>query len=256
MDMIPIDLTDQLVIMPAKNEQWQLDSTKARQAIQKMLEQLSQDLNLRFKINFRLVKMIPHEAGLGGTSGNLAGMGRLLMKLLHLEDSKKIIKKTLLSLGKDVAFFLDPMASIATNMGDELTKITDFPPNLPLLIVKPKFGISTKKAYLTAVPDDNQKWNDFNLKTISHLPPTINNFWHSRLPFFDELASYRQILLKFPAIKNVFLTGSGSTLVAVFGEDRARDLFFNNTAKMIDWGTFYQVNSLRSYKYQISTYPS
>ena len=90
-------------------------------------------------------KHIPIAAGLGGGSSDAAAVLKILNDNLKQVDQLKL-HQLATELGADVPFFLNPVPSIATGIGDELQPI---PMNmkLNLLLINPQFPISAKWGY-------------------------------------------------------------------------------------------------------------
>src|SRR4029434_2944969 len=102
-------------------------------------------------LRIHLEKHIPHGAGLGGGSSNAA---ITLIGLNHLFRTE-LPRETLLSLaadlGSDVPFFIVGRPAHARGRGEKLESAS-FNHRLPLLLIKPAFGVSTPWAY--------QRWRD------------------------------------------------------------------------------------------------
>jgi len=111
-------------------------------------------------------------------------------------------------------------------------------PNFPLfnyVVIYPKFEVSTKEVY--------EKWDKINesrIKDISdleteginevflinkELPPVFSDLEEPAFEMYPELRKYKQLLLSLEA-KPVIISGSGSSLFAIFREDgEAKELY-------------------------------
>ena len=87
-------------------------------------------------------------AGLGGGSSDAAATLRALNTLLGLHLPMSELINLAKQLGADVPFFLEQKPAIVRGIGEKLEEL-DFPFDLPVLLVKPSQGISTKEAYET-----------------------------------------------------------------------------------------------------------
>ncbi len=233
--MVPISLFDELIIEPADNFEITMPGFK---------ENLSLEKNIVFKVfkavekytkkelkpfKIKILKNIPSGAGLGGGSGNGAVFLDFLDVFfdlgLNFEEKIKIAS----SIGADLPFFLYKKPAFVEGVGEKLNplEIQDFPFNL--LLVKPPFSISSKEAY-----------EIFDKKKLTNTPQiNINNDRRFRLCSFDnwemllynsleepvasvygELKDIRSELFSLKA-KYVFMTGSGSTMVGVFDDDKS-----------------------------------
>ncbi len=160
-----------------------------------------------------LEKHIPHQAGLGGGSSDAAttllGLDRLHGDLLGPEKLAALAA----ALGSDVPFFLTPGAARCTGRGD-LVEIVAAPPALPVLLLKPAFGVATAAAYAawqTAVPVPGIDYGP-------HLAAGVTLVNDLECPVFLKyrfLAELKQWLLARGEVAAALLSGSGSTVFAV-----------------------------------------
>ena len=253
MDMVPITLSDKLVLIPASNELWQANQSPAGKIIKRCFSLLAEEFKLHCFLDFRLEKQIPHEAGLGGSSGNVGGLLFLIKKLLapYRGDFPTLTIARLI--GSDVPFFLQPQAALIAGVGEKITPCRKHKP-LALLIFKPDFGISTKTAFASYEARPEPDWRFSDYRDIATWPPEVNSFWQPRLPRFQQLKAHREAILSLPLVTNVLLSGSGSALTVIFNSNAERDLFFKNYSKLIGGGTFYRANSLLQFEYKITSY--
>ena len=100
----------------------------------------------RKKVNIYLEKRIPHQAGLGGGSSN----GAFLLKLLNEFHGNYFAVEKLIEIGKsigaDIPFCIYEKTAFVEGVGEKLQFI-DEPFEAYLLLVKPKKGVSTQKAF-------------------------------------------------------------------------------------------------------------
>ncbi|MDR2035977.1 MAG: hypothetical protein LBP91_04815 [Coriobacteriales bacterium] len=127
---------------------------KHNNTLTKTVEEFKRVYGFRFlppgTLSVQLFKSIPAQAGLGGGSSDAAAMLRMLCWLAQVDP---LSEKSLLvaqAVGADVPFFLyAPKGGLCAHMrgyGDELVEALP-KPKLHLTLVKPKRGVSTKKAY-------------------------------------------------------------------------------------------------------------
>ena len=181
-------------------------------------------------------KKLPVAGGMGGGSSNA---GRLL-SLLQLKYPDKItetqLHDTALKIGADVPFFLNPVPSIASGVGEKLKPVKSSK-KLPILLITFSFPISAAWAY------QNRK-NPFNSSGINNAQllgkwesGDITNIIYNDLGFAVEE--------KFPIIKgaledlknagaiNAIVSGSGPTVFGVFENENSRGYALN---KLLDLG--------------------
>ena len=115
----------------------------------KAAEQFKAKAQISGGIRINLEKNIPAEAGLGGGSGNAAGTLLALNKLHDQALNISTLQEIACSLGSDVPFFMQALPAIAKGRGEIIEPVGKL--NLlegkSLLLIRPKFGISTPWAY-------------------------------------------------------------------------------------------------------------
>lgn len=134
---IAITCSDPLVPTDRRNLVWQA------------IEAVSDALGPRAPrdgVHVDLFKRIPSQAGLGGGSTDAAAVIGALEALwgvtLPAAEKRRIAR----GLGADVPFFLQGGTALGLGRGDELVPLVP-PPAWPVVIVRPRFGISTADAY-------------------------------------------------------------------------------------------------------------
>jgi len=164
-------------------------------------------------VRIHLEKAIPHGAGLGGGSSDAATTLTGLNRLFNLPLSSEALNALAMELGSDVPFFLVGSAAVCKGRG-ELVEPVPFPQQLPLLLIKPAFGVPTPWAY--------SRWRDaLEIPGIDYAP---QEFAWGRLvndlerPVFEKylfLAIFKRWLLQQPETAGALMSGSGSTCFAV-----------------------------------------
>lgn len=94
----------------------------------------------------RLQKRIPAGRGLGGGSSDAAAAVVGLNRLFGLGLGRPVLRRLLTGVGMDAPFFLYGGLALATGRGEQLFPLSSGP-EAPLVILLPKFGISTPDAY-------------------------------------------------------------------------------------------------------------
>lgn len=168
-----------------------------------------------------LRKVIPHGAGLGGGSSDAAttllGLNRLHGFPLGVEALAELAG----NLGSDIPFFLTTGAARCSGRGEKITPVPS-PPPLPVLLLKPDFGVATPDAY--------RRWSDSKeLPGIPYLPQDIAGLSlvnDLERPVFEKhrfLAELKQWLLERRETAAALMSGSGATVFAILkpGADAA-----------------------------------
>jgi 4-diphosphocytidyl-2-C-methyl-D-erythritol kinase len=236
--MVPVSLYDELrlelgsrgVTLSCPNSDLPTDAQNlVYRAAQLVLDQCQRDEGVRIELK----KSIPVSAGLGGGSSDAAttllAVNQLLGSPLAVPDLHPLAVK----LGADVPFFLLGRWAMAEGIGDRLTPINNVPTfwtvlmhyeNLTLTTGPngSKFNIlgDTSAGEMTT---SHQRLLDRRQPTLEDLLPLlVNDFEPLVFGHYPQLHDLREILLAADA-KAVAMTGSGPTLVGLFGsEEEAR----------------------------------
>ncbi len=183
-----------------------------------------------FGVHFTLTKRIPPKGGLGGGSSDAAAALTLVNTLAGERVPRHELLQYAARLGSDIPFFMSggPLA-LAWGHGERMLRLPPLPP-APALLVLPPIGISTPEAYRAvdaawagvgkrgAVALDLEalaSWgsigrlagNDFEFALFGGHPELKRAF--------EALAATRPLVCR--------MTGSGSTLFAVYRTARDRD---------------------------------
>ena len=190
-------------------------------------------MKIHASVRFALHKQIPMGAGLGGGSSNAASVllalpvlaGRVLPLQAMIEIGAR--------LGSDVPFFLTGGTAMAMGRGTELYDLPDIAEE-PVLLVSPGVHVSTGPAYealgrsLTFTPLSSSI-NSFQafVRALGHersamaaSPFSANDF---ETVVFRQYPQLRKIARRLRSVGGVRMTGSGSTIFALFSsrEERA-----------------------------------
>ena len=190
------------------------------------------------RVRIALRKKIPHGAGLGGGSSDVAST---LLGLNELHD-RPLTRARLTSLaagiGSDVPFFLAQSAAWCRGRGEIVAPVGPLP-ELALLLLKPEFGVPTPWAY--------ERWRDSReLPGIDYAAQTIGEL---RLqndlerPVFEKhvfLAQMKGWLREQPEVAAALLSGSGSTMFAVLRDAGAADVLADRARAELDPGLWIQ----------------
>lgn len=182
----------------------------AVRAAEKFLSQLPEPPGVKIFLQ----KRIPSGAGLGGGSSDAAAVLRGLQKLLGDPLSDACLEKMALDLGSDVPFFLDSSPALCRGRGEIRTPACQ--QSLALLLVKPPFGVSTAWAYREFARGKTAS------NTAACNGQSEGLFFNSlAVPVFKKypvLEILRRRLLETDGVRGSALSGSGSTVFAVFEE--------------------------------------
>lgn len=147
---LPIDFYD--VIEIKKSKKMKYSSNKwfvffnEKNTVVKAINYMKKTYNIKDNFYVRVNKIIPTQSGLGGGSSDGAATINILNKMYKLNMKKKEIKEACMSIGSDVLFTYYSKPAYVKSLGEDISFI-NVKNNYYVLLVKPAFGISTKKSY-------------------------------------------------------------------------------------------------------------
>ncbi len=166
-------------------------------------------------VSIALKKEIPHGAGLGGGSSDAATVLLALDLLFRTELPREELASLAAELGSDVPFFIHHSPAWCRGRG-ELVEPCALP-SLPLLLIKPPFGVPTPWAY--------QHWRgSLEIPGVSYSAPSfawgelVNDLERPVFEKFLQLAELKCWLLAQPETAGALMSGSGSTVFALLRE--------------------------------------
>lgn len=185
----------------------------------------------RAAIRFRLRKVIPMGAGLGGGSSDAAAVLLALPALLGKSLPVERLFEMGAGLGSDVPFFLHGGTAVGLGRGTELYPLPDIPA-WPALIVASGIHVSTADAYRalarTSHPPDpagaspSERVARALASNTDWTGSATNDFEEAVSRLHPELAAIRRTLTRAGA-SPAMMTGSGSAMFGVFESKEARD---------------------------------
>jgi 4-diphosphocytidyl-2-C-methyl-D-erythritol kinase len=214
--MAPITLCDSLEIQPSQQFEFHCDEPSLAgdenlvvRAARLFFSETKRDPN----VSLTLHKNIPHGAGLGGGSSDAAATLRGLNRFFDPGISSDKLSALAAQLGSDVAFFLSETAATCRGRGEVVTPAA-LPAPLPLLLLKPEFGVQSSWAYsrwqatheVAGAIYQPQKFGEISF---------VNDLERPVFEKFVFLAQLKSWLLKQPEVGAALMSGSGSTMFAV-----------------------------------------
>jgi 4-diphosphocytidyl-2-C-methyl-D-erythritol kinase len=251
MDLVPVSLFDQIELTANDNQGFKLVSdlnnlSQEDNLVTKAVRLLERSCRKQFSLQLTLTKNIPTGAGLGGGSGNAAGVLVVFNRIFNLGFSPDQLKSMAFKLGADIPFFIEPRPVHARGCGELLTPLESIG-HLPLLLYYPSFSISTTVAYSQCQSSQRQTgfW-DYRLDNVSRNHLFLNDFWKDLSLKYPKLET-GVALLKDSGAVVVGMSGSGSTLYGVYRSIRER----NQALQKLKSATrsLYAVETLNRYAY-------
>lgn len=170
-----------------------------------------------FKV--KVIKNIPSSSGLGGGSSDAAQIIIGINKLLKLRLSKEEMIEIAKEIGADVPFFIINKPAIVEGIGEKITPINKI--KSYVLLVKPKSGVDTKKAYemYDKLGGDHGDFDKFLTaykgRKLSNIGQYVYNSLESgvfKLNSQIEMIKKALISENYPV---VLMSGAGSTVFAL-----------------------------------------
>jgi 4-diphosphocytidyl-2-C-methyl-D-erythritol kinase len=190
-----------------------------------------------------LKKKIPMGAGLGGGSGNAAGVLMGLNRLWDLKLKSAQLSKIAARLGSDIPFFLCAPSALGQGRGERLTPLQP-PKKFHVILVFPRVSMATAEVY-QALNFDLTK-NSKNIKILreffsqsniislgAHLHNDLEPIVIKRLPVVESIKGKLRSL----SAAGTLVSGSGSTVFGIFEDSKAAEQAFARCREE-DWDTF------------------
>ncbi len=171
-------------------------------------------------IAIQLEKNIPVGAGMGGGSGNAAGILSLLNNFWEMNLSIIQLQKLGLKLGADVPFCLGKKAAFVSGIGENLDYI-DFVGNIHAVLVNPGKGLSTKDVFNSGNIEHSgvvKKPAKFTSKEnlIDFLIDKKNDLEKSAIKLMPEIADILVLIRQQQGCLISRMSGSGATCFGLF----------------------------------------
>jgi len=218
--IVPLGLEDRLTVEEAREWSFSCDDPTVpgddRNLAARAARLFFAETGVKGGVAMRLMKAIPHGAGLGGGSSDAAAALRMLDEFYGTGLARERLMRMAAELGSDVPVFMDGRAAWCRGRG-ELVEAADFATRLPVLLLKPGFGVPTPWAYkrwqesreLEGVRYEEQEFPWGGLKN------------DLERPVFEKylvLAAIKEWLREQPETAGALMSGSGSTMFAVLRE--------------------------------------
>jgi len=174
---------------------------------------LQEKTEVKLGVDINLKKVLPMGAGLGGGSSDAATTLMVLNFLWGTGLSIDELAELGLSLGSDVPVFIKGSSAWAEGVGDKITPISL--PERWYLVVNPEVHSSTKEIFT-----HNRLTRDSSAITIrDFLEGQTQNDCLSVVREINK--EFDRIYQQFSGFEKVFLTGTGSSMFAVFDNRQA-----------------------------------
>lgn len=174
-----------------------------------------------------LTKRVPAYAGLGGGSGDVAALLRILRERYAPEMSTEALERIGLQVGSDMPFCIHGGTARAEGRGERLTDLSPLP-KCALVLCKPDFGIPTGELFakvrpeaFTSRPDIGGMEQALAEGDLEGVASRLCNVFESLLgPEHREVFAIEERLRALGAL-NAVMSGSGPTVFGIFRREDA-----------------------------------
>ena len=175
-------------------------------------------------VSIRLKKKIPFGAGLGGGSGNAAGVLMGLNRLWDLNIEREELLALAAELGSDVPFFLTSPCALGMGRGEQLKTLKPCA-KFQVLLVFPGFPVATSWVYQNLKLKLTKRENNISILrknlSLSDITSIGSRLYNDLEPVviqrFPEVQVVKDELGAWGAL-GVLLSGSGSTVFGIFDD--------------------------------------
>ena len=174
-------------------------------------------------LHIAIDKNIPTQAGLAGGSADGAAVFRGLNELYGKPLSEEGLCSLGAKIGADVPFCIMGGTALGEGTGTVLTRLKPLP-HMYFVLVKPPFGISTKEAFDAVDSAGPPEYNATDrmlecLDDVRLIGKNLRNDFEETLRN-EPLLKIKSKLLECDGALGAVMTGSGSTVYAVFDDEK------------------------------------
>lgn len=235
--MTPISLADRLTVEPDESGlTFSCDDPTLPAGEENLVVRAARSFFIEVReeprVRIALEKKIPHGAGFGGGSSDAATTLLGLNELYGQPLTVTRLTTLAAALGSDVPFFLARGPARCGGRGEIVEPVAPLP-QLPLLLLKPEFGVATPWAY--------QQWRDAReLPGVDYAVQEIGQLIFENdleRPVFEKhifLAQMKGWLRAQPETAAALLSGSGSAMFAVLRADATAEALAERARRELD----------------------
>ncbi len=183
---------------------------------------LCEEFHIDKGMEIRIEKRIPVAAGLAGGSSDAAAVLKGVSRIFDLKADLEQLKSLGLRLGADVPYCMEGGTRLSEGIGEILTPVTPELGKIPVLLIKPAKGVSTKEVYEAydglkeeGHPDTERLIRAIESGDIKMTGECLGNVLERvtipRVPEIREIKSF----LYDRGIEAVLMSGSGPTVFAL-----------------------------------------
>lgn len=189
--------------------------------------------NIKSGIDIKIEKNIPMQAGLAGGSADGAGVLVGLNEMFKTNLSKKQLCDIGFKVGADIPFCIIGGTTLTQGFGEKIKPISNLQ-NCYFVIIKPNFGISTKKAFESFSNfnekmeiDNNNMIEYIKNKDIKNVAKNLTNIFEYVCDNKYEIKQVKDILIQNGSL-GALMSGSGSAVFGIFDNfNEAEKCYYN-----------------------------
>ncbi len=189
--------------------------------------------NIQAGVKIEVSKEIPVAAGLAGGSTDAAAVLKGMNILFDLGIDQDELMRLGKTIGADVPYCIMGGTALAEGIGEILTELPA-PGNIPLILVKPRIGVSTAWVYksldlkkVTERPDTKLLMSAIRAGDISTLALNMKNVLESvTCKRYSVIENIKKDLRRHGALGSM-MSGSGPTVFGIFEDAEKADYAFN-----------------------------
>lgn len=220
-DIIKIfSLEEDIIEIESNSNDIPLDSSNI---VYKAVDLIKEKFNIKKGAKIYIEKNIPIAAGMAGGSSNAAAILVGLNKIWELNLNQNELKDLGLQLGADVPFCIEGGASLAENIGEQLTKIDGLTQDTFILVCKPELFVSTKDIYeaidskiIDKRPDNKlliKLLKENNVRQLSReMYNVLEEVTKEKYPVIEEI---EKVMMDNNALGSM-MSGSGPTVFGIY----------------------------------------
>ncbi len=181
--------------------------------VTKTIKFMKSHFNISDCFHIKIIKFIPSQAGLGGSSSDSGAIINFLINKYQLKLNKKILLKIAIELGSDVCFFITNFKlALVSGFGEKIKEIKKDIPNFK--IIPNQYKCSTQNIYEAFMKNPKKNKNKYK-KIIRNFPNLINEKIYNDLQpcAFNINKQLLKFYNKLEHREHIILTGSGSFLI-------------------------------------------
>lgn len=195
-----------------------------------------QALDEPYAVSIALDKQIPSQAGLGGGSSDGAAVLLALNELLPGRVTESQLLEMAVKIGADVPFFLKGGTVLCEGVGEIMTELPSLA-GIPMLIMKPRWGVSTPRCYAKfdelQLPKVTEQEKQAILQSLCGEEAPVDPFeramasaafWSNdlQIPAMSDVPCMQEglNLMRDAGADFVAMSGSGSAIFGIFKNER------------------------------------